>query len=201
MTAHLRECRECAEELRELESTVVLLRRLPEAKVPPALAASVMARVREGEAERGGLFQWLRGLATPAFSVPLAAGLAGLVIYAGSRDGLFQQLGAESQPVARIAVSEPRPEPSPGPRRLAARPSTRAGAGVEARTDQADRRIELARAMHRRSMLLELARRGRTKEVALTMRGAGHPLSSSMASHFEDEEPVNVSFASWSPGH
>ena len=35
---------------------------------------------------------------------------------------------------------------------------------------------------------------------ALALRGAGHPLASSMASHFEEEEPANVAFASWSPG-
>ena len=44
--AHLAECPECAEELRELESTVTLLRRLPEVPVPPAFAASVIVSSR-----------------------------------------------------------------------------------------------------------------------------------------------------------
>jgi anti-sigma factor RsiW len=175
MTAHLAECPECAEELRELESTVTLLRRLPEAKAPPAFAASVMARVRAGEAEPAGLLRWLRALATPAFAVPLAAGLAGLVLFAGLRDGPFRQPGAEPEPADRVAVSRPLPA-------------------------QAERQVQLVRAMQRRSLLLELARRGRTKEVALSLRGAGHPLASSMASHFEDDEPVHAAFASWSPG-
>ncbi len=181
ITAHLAECTECAEELRELESTVTLLRRLPEAKVPPAFAASVMARVRAGEAEPGGLLPWLRGLATPAFAVPLAAGLAGLVLLAG----LLEPPGAEPEPVVRVAVSETPPVPVQEPARLAPR---------------AERQIELVRAMRQRSLLQQFARRGYTKEVALTLRGAGHPLSASMASHFEDGEPANLAFASWSPG-
>jgi hypothetical protein len=200
MTAHLAECPECAEELRELESTVTLLRRLPEAKVPPAFAASVMARVRAGEAEPAGLLRWLRALATPALAVPLAAGVAGLVLFAGLRDAPFGQPSAEPEPVARIAVSKPLPEPALRPGRLGPRPAIRAGAGLETRAAQAERRVELVRAMQRRSLLLELARRGRTKEIALTLRGAGHPLSPSMASHFEDDEPANVAFVSWSPG-
>ena len=203
MTAHLAECPECAEELRELESTVTLLRRLPEVTVPPAFAASVMARVRAGEAEPGGLLRWLRALATPAFAVPLAAGLAGLVLFAGLRDGSLPQPGAEPEALARVAMSvpEPLPELAPGPARFGARPAIRAGAGPEARPAQLQRRIELVRAMQRRSLLQQLARRGHTKQVALTLRGAGHPLSSSMASHFEDHEPANVAFASWSPGN
>jgi len=189
MTAHLAECPECAEELR-----------------------AVMARVRAGEAEPGGLLRWLRALSTPAFAVPLAAGLAGLVLFAGLRDGALPQPGAEPEalervamsvpePLARVAVSEPLPELAPGPARFGARPAIRAGAGSEARPAQLQRRIEIVRAMQRRSLLQQLARRGHTKQVALTLRGAGHPLSSSMASHFEDHEPANVAFASWSPGN
>jgi len=200
MTAHLAECPECAEELRELESTVTLLRRLPEATVPPAFAASVMASVRAGEAEPGGLLRWLKALATPAFAVPLAAGLAGLVLFAGLRDASFPQPGAEPEPLDRVAVSEPLPELAPGPGRLGPRPAIRVAAVSEARAAQTERRIAVVRAMHRRSLLQQLARRGHTKQVALTLRGAGHPLSSSMASHFEDQEPVNFAFASWSPG-
>jgi anti-sigma factor RsiW len=190
MTAHLAECPECAEELRELESTVTLLRRLPEVTVPPAFAASVMARVRAGEAEPGGLLRWLRALATPAFAVPLAAGLAGLVLFAGLRDGPLEPPVAEPEPLARVAVSEPLPELAPAPARF----------GPEARPARVQRQIELVRAMQRQSLLQQLARRGHTKQVALTLRGAGHPLSSSMASHFEEHEPANVTFASWSPG-
>ena len=201
MTAHLAECPECAEELRELESTVMLLRRLPEATVSPAFAASVMARVRAGEAEPGGLLRWLRALAAPAFAVPLAAGLAGLVLFAGLWDGPLKPPGAEPEPLTRVAVSEPLPERAAGPARLGPRPAMRASAGPEARPAQAQRRIELVRAMQRRSLLQQLARRGHTKQVALTLRGAGHPLSSSMASHFEDQEPANVAFVSWSPGN
>jgi hypothetical protein len=199
MTAHLAECPECAEELRELGSTVTLLRRLPEAKVPPAFAVSVMARVRAGEAEPGGLLRWLPALATPAFAVPLAAGLAGLVLFAGLWDGPFQQPGGESQPVAQIAVSKPLPEPAPGPGQLGPWPALRGAAGPEVRFARAEQRIEFVRALQRRSLLQQLARRGHTKEVALTLRGAGHPLSSSMASHFDDHEAANVAFASWSP--
>ena len=202
MTAHLAECPECAEEFRELESTVTLLRRLPEVTVPPAFAASVMARVRAGEAEPGGLLRWLQALGTPAFAVPLAAGLAGLVLFAGLRDGSLKPPGAEPEPLPRVAVSEPLPERAAGPARLGPRPEIRASAGREARPAQAQRRIELVRAMQmkQRSLLQQLARRGHTKQVALTLRGAGHPLSSSMASHFEDQEPANVAFVSWSPG-
>jgi hypothetical protein len=140
-----------------------------------------MARVRAGEAEPGGLLRWLRALATPAFAVPLAAGLAGLVLFAGLRDGPLQQPGAEPEPPPELASG---PDPF----------------GPEAGPARVQRRIELVRAMQRRSLLQQLARRGHTKEVALTLRGAGHPLSSSMASHFEDHEPANVAFASWSPG-
>jgi hypothetical protein len=198
MAAHLAECPECAEELRELGNTVALLRRLPEAEVPPAFAASVMARVREGEAEPAGLLRWLRTLATPAFAVPLAAGLAGLVLLAGTQDGLFQQPGGEPE---RVAVSKPLPGPTPGPRLLGPQPPLGPGAGLEARAAQVERRIELVRAMQRQSLLQQLARRGHTREVALTLRGAGHPLSSSVASDFEDHEPTNLALASWSPGN
>jgi anti-sigma factor RsiW len=200
MTAHLAECPECAEELRELESTVMLLRRLPEATVPPAFAASVMACVRAGEAEPGGLLRWLRALAEPVFAVPLAAGLAGLVLFAGLWGGPFQQLDAEPEPLARVAVSEPPAELAPGPGLRPASPASWASAGPKVLPAQAERRIELVRAMQRRSLLQQLARGGHTKEVARTLRGAGHPLSSSMASHFEDHEPTNIAFASWSPG-
>ena len=200
MTAHLAECPECAEELRELESTVTLLRRLPEATVPPAFAASVMARVRAGEAEPGGLLHWLRALATPAFAVPLAAGLAGLVLFAGLRDGPFQRPGAEPEPVARVAVSEPLPELALGPGRL----------GPRRRSGQAPARRRAPRRRSDGSSWSGRCSGGRCctsspgaatrRQVALTLRGAGHPLSSSMASHFEDHEPANVAFASWSPG-
>jgi hypothetical protein len=205
ITAHLAECPECAEELRELERTVTLLRRLPEAKVPPAFAASVMARVRAGEAHPGGgLLHWLRMLPTPAFAVPLAAGLAGLVLFAGVWDGLLSQPDVEPEPVARVAVSQPLPALAQGPGRLGPRPAIRAAAAPELRAARAERKIELVRAMQRRSLLQELARRGYTKQVALTLRGAGHPLSSSMASHFEDHEPedhgpASLAFVSWSP--
>jgi anti-sigma factor RsiW len=194
VAAHLAECPDCAEELRELESTVELLRRLPEAEVPPAFAMSVMARVRAGEAEPRGVVRWLRALAAPALAVPLAAGLAGLVFFAGLWDGSFEQPGV------RIAVREPAPAPAPGPARIASRSPIRPAAGPEASAAQAGPSFHLAQAMQRHSMLLELAKRGRTKEVALTLRGAGHPLSSSMASHLEEDEPVNVAFASWAPG-
>ena len=76
--AHLDACPSCAEELRELRGTIGLLRSLPDVEPPLALATSVIARIRAGEAQPTLGVRLLDGLDMLLRSRPLALGAVGV---------------------------------------------------------------------------------------------------------------------------
>jgi anti-sigma factor RsiW len=84
VSKHLAECTECRAELRDLEATVGLLRRLPDPELPPAFTETVMARVRAGEAEPAGALVWLRRLTEPARALPMALATLALAVGIGT---------------------------------------------------------------------------------------------------------------------
>ena len=179
---HLETCAGCACELRELRATVSLLRRLPEPGHPPGLGDAVMAQIAQGARRPISLHVLLRRAAEPRFAASLAAALAGFIL-------LVQAVGREI-PVpmggAQIASAAGRlpaafesglwgPD-EPQPRSLGTAVVTNApsyGVGTE------------------------YARRAHMEEVARLLRGAGHPYSASLASHF-DSQPTVV-MADWQP--
>lgn len=154
-------------ELSELEATVALLHRLPRPDPPPALADSVMARVRAGEAEPGRWLDWLRRLTEPAVAVPLAVAFTALALVVGAqRDRLP---GAEDAgPAEQVASIEPPARPAP---QVAPDPTP----------------TRLARRMQRLTMLQELARNGQLQQAVGILSGAGHPYAPSFAAHFESQ--------------
>lgn len=177
ISAHLVECRACAAEVKELEYAVSLLRRLPDPELPPGFVHAVMERVRAGEAEPG----WLRGLLgflQPALTVTATAAVAGLAVFAVMRGDLT----GSGMPV-ETSVSQVASSPSPGvaPPALEAFPASQPIdlASANSVNEQVARQMRLER------RALDLARQGRPDEVARTLRGAGHPHSAMLASHFE----------------
>lgn len=171
VSRHLAECSECRAELSDLEATVALLRRLPDPELPPALADTVMARVRAGEADPRGPLAWLARLSEPARALPMA--LATLALAVGI--GTWREPGApESVTVAALETD----------REVAAEAVARAEV----------RRARLRQIEH----LNQLMREGRTAQVASILRGAGHPHSASLARHIETGTPVLL--ASHIPG-
>lgn len=82
--AHLDSCEICAQEVREMQQTIRLLRALPEPEVPPMIAANVMRRIRAGET-RPSLFERVQrmfgGVLEPSFVLPVSAvAVAALVV-------------------------------------------------------------------------------------------------------------------------
>ena len=102
VSKHLAECAECRAELRELEATVALLRRLPDPELPRAFTETVMARVRAGEAEPSGVLVWLSRLTEPARALPMA--LATLALAVGI--GTWRDPAVEPAPEL-VAVNQP----------------------------------------------------------------------------------------------
>lgn len=84
---HLHRCAECKRELHELRSTVALLRSLPTPEPPPNLVADVMERIDSGETRIARLPAGFRRVFDPRVAAPLAAGIAGLVLFATMNDG------------------------------------------------------------------------------------------------------------------
>ncbi len=84
--AHLDGCPACAQEVREMQQTIRLLRALPEPEPPPMIAANVMRRIRAGETQPGLLDRIQRvmgGVLEPSFVLPGAAlAVAALVVFA-----------------------------------------------------------------------------------------------------------------------
>jgi hypothetical protein len=102
VSKHLAECAECRAELRELEATVALLRRLPDPELPPAFTETVMARVRAGEAEPSGVLAWLGRLTEPARALPMALATLALAVGIGTwRDP------AVEEPPTGVVVNDP----------------------------------------------------------------------------------------------
>jgi anti-sigma factor RsiW len=170
VSKHLAECTECRAELRDLEATVNLLRRLPDPELPPAFTETVMARVRAGEAEPSGVLVWLRSLTEPARALPMALATLGLAVGIGT----WRDPEIASEPAAVAAVEADR------------------DAIVHARVEA--RRNQLAKIEH----LNQLMREGRRDLVARMLRGAGHPHSASLARHIETG--TTIVLASHSPG-
>ncbi len=85
---HLRQCAECRRELHELRSTVALLRSLPTPQPPPHLVADVMDRIESGETRIARLSAGFRRIFDPRVAAPLAAGIAGLVLFATMNNGI-----------------------------------------------------------------------------------------------------------------
>jgi anti-sigma factor RsiW len=181
LSSHLEECEDCRRDLLELEATVALLRRMPEPEPPPAFAASVMARVRAGEAEPQGWLARLEGWLRPAFTVSASAALTGLAVFA---------LARTPAPSGETLVQGPDPAGSEGvalaaaPRAPAAPSTPVLARPPEERAPAIDDRI--AQRILRHPRALQLAKSGNTAELGRLLRGAGHPHSASLAAHFED---------------
>lgn len=84
--AHLDGCTTCAQEVREMQQTIRLLRALPEPEPPPMIAANVMRRIRAGETQPSLLERIQRvvgGVLEPSFVLPASAmAIAALVLFA-----------------------------------------------------------------------------------------------------------------------
>lgn len=151
-------------ELRILQGTVSLLRGLPRAETPPALADRVMERVRAGEAEpvrwRDGLYR----LFEPAFAVPLAASLAALLVFVGTPTGGL--LEEDSSPT--VSVAELAPSAS-----VASVPVASETSGVRGAS-----RLDLRLPQSQRLQMMRM------------LRGAGHPHSAALASQMEPDGDI-----------
>lgn len=108
--AHLDTCATCAQEVREMQQTIRLLRALPEPEVPPMIAANVMRRIRAGETEPS-FFERLQrtfgAVLEPSFVLPASAvAVAALVIFAIQGGG----------PLSRALTTVVEVEPAAAPR-------------------------------------------------------------------------------------
>lgn len=212
VAAHLEECSSCSEELAELQDAVKLLRGLPEPELPLAFAESVMARIRDGEAEPSGFFARLGRLLEPTVLVPVAVGLAAFLYIQGIEDASLSTpdteslvvaaaqptppLTAERMPLAGVTGGTADPE---GWLRIGTVGSaeTTAGLDVDPRTQALARaRRDLIRRQMQRMQVL--ARSGRTDEAARMLRGANHPSSQRLAEHILAPHEITVVEASWS---
>ncbi len=193
--AHLAQCADCAEEVRELEATVALLRRMPDVEPPPYLASAVMARGRDGEAEPRSLRRSLQQLFQPTLTVTATAAVAGLAVYAAT--GIVAAPPAAVPAGPQIAAVEPAaaPEPvpaAPEPLAAASAPPLAPPAPVRMASNAPSPRTgkALRTQMLRRSGAL--LRHGHSDELARTLRGAGHPHSATLAGYFEDRAEADV---------
>ena len=157
--AHLVECAACSAELRELERTVDLLHRLPDPEAPPYLAQAVMARLEAGEGQPESLAQRLRGLIDPALAAPVAAVLGGLLLFTLVDIEIGLPTGDTVNDGSVAGVFETGNDPEP----------------------------ERVATLQRDSRARYHVQRGRSAEVARRLRGAGHPHSMLLATHFEGE--------------
>jgi hypothetical protein len=86
--AHLAACEDCAKELRELRSTIALVRSLPAPQPEPGIADAVMERIDAGEGRTARrLPVAISWVFDPRVAVPLAAGIAGLVVLVSMENG------------------------------------------------------------------------------------------------------------------
>ncbi len=213
VAAHLEDCSSCSEEFAELQDAVKLLRGLPEPEMPLAFAESVMARIRDGEAEPSGFVARLRRLLEPVVLVPVAVGLAAFVYIQGIEDASLPTPDVE--PLV-VAAAEPTPRITAEPIPLAgvtggSAPEgwlpigTVGSAGTVAALEVNARRQAQARAQRARRDLIRqmqrmqvLARSGRIDEAARMLRGANHPSSQRLAEHILAPHEITVVEASWS---
>jgi len=200
--AHLENCTDCDRELNELRATVSLLRRLPEPALPPGISGAVMARIALGEGRDARVYSLLRRVAEPRFAAPLAAGLAGLFFLFQSGDA-----GRSTQPlrafapeiVARVAANDAEtPFTAERGGFEAAWPNSRdSGLGSQAGVTSGITPAAAYQQYVSMARREEAERRARMQEFARQLRGAGHPNSASLASHFEARP--NVVLADWLP--
>jgi hypothetical protein len=107
--AHLADCAECADELRELRATIHLLRGLPDPEPPARLTAEVMRRIEAGEGSEPRVVRLFRRAGEPRFAAALAAGIAGLMLVTTLDFGGGGLLGTPSDPAPeRFAVGSDR---------------------------------------------------------------------------------------------
>jgi hypothetical protein len=86
--AHLDECGDCSGDLAEMQSTIALLRSLPEPEVPQDFVPNVMRRIRNGEGQRGwldGVRSALEWMMSPPFLYPASVAMifAGVLMATG----------------------------------------------------------------------------------------------------------------------
>jgi anti-sigma factor RsiW len=205
---HLAACGECREELHELRATVALLRGLPEPALPPGLSDAVLLRVANGEPREARVVSWLRRASEPRWIAPLAAGLAGLLLLVEARDA-----GSPGGPAEVAVRSDAAPSYSVvlgGSAEAGTRPGfaaapPRAGLRMNvAPAPQFARAVVPAAAGWRvghEAAEIDVAhratRRAQVQELVQLLRGAGHPHSVSLASHFETRSSVVL--ADWQP--
>jgi len=211
VASHLDECSSCSEELAELQDAVKLLRGLPEPELPLAFTESVMARIRDGEAEPSGFFARLGRLLEPAVLVPVALGLAAFVYIQGIEDASLATPDSEPLVVAAADVTPPmttEPVPLAGvtggtapegwlPVGTIGSAGTVAGLHVNQRRQARALRArrDLIRQMQRMQVLV---RSGRSDEAARMLRGANHPSSQRLAEHILAPHEITVVEAGWS---
>jgi hypothetical protein len=204
---HLESCAACGSELRELRATVSLLRGLPEPGHPPGLAESVMARAAREAQRPARVIQLVRRTAEPRFAAALAAGVAGLFFLVDGSDPGGSTAPTATAPIGLFAHSTMLPSQPAAARVASAAPREARSArsfGIVLGDSDAPRASALRPARTRvmssatpRGAYDQYARRARIEEVARLLRGAGHPYSDSLASHFE--EPSTVAMADWHP--
>jgi anti-sigma factor RsiW len=112
--AHLDTCEQCAQDLKELRTTISLLRGLPDPEPPADLVDNAMRRIRAGEAQPtvgDRIREWLSSLAAPGFAVPATAVVAAmaLALLSGQLDP--SQLGLGSPRGTEIAAERPEARP------------------------------------------------------------------------------------------
>jgi len=205
---HLEACAPCGSELRELRATVSLLRRLPEPAHPQGLGEAVMARVaRDGI--RPARVRWpLRRAADPRIAALLAAGIAGLFFLFQTGDPGLTMRPFPAVPLGTVARGAT-PAGQPGQAQIASAGSREAGSlpssimnGLWGPDEPRARAALPARAgvvsgATPSGAYAEYMRRAQLREVARLLRGAGHPYSASLASHFEAQPTVVM--ADWQP--
>lgn len=77
LESHLLSCRRCTASMRELKASMDLCAALPDVDTSPHFEEDVMAMIRNGEALRPSLIEWLRGLVTIERIRPFALAGAG----------------------------------------------------------------------------------------------------------------------------
>jgi len=121
--AHLDECTDCSSDLGEMQSTIALLRSLPEPEVPQDLVPNVMRRIRNGEGQRSWLdaarsaLSW--SISPPVlYPASLAMIFAGVLMATGQIRVTLPMLQPIELPGGQIVQLVPA-SPSPSPQSLA----------------------------------------------------------------------------------
>lgn len=172
------------ETLRELEGVVGLLRDLPEAELPPAFAARVMARVQEQrEPAALGAWVWLRRIFEPVVAVPLAGGITALALAIGTQQG-------PDPVVDEAGTSGPRLAASPAPAASSEQMPPLSARPVRLASDSRDlERMSSLTEIQKRTLQTILSRH-RHEDLARMLSGSGHPYASSFAREVFETGPT-----------